>query len=109
MPQLSDLQGPRRISTMMTSYQIFLAALLLTLGCLQFRLWVGQGSFAHVNDLRTEVVLRKAENEARRQRNEVLKAEILDLKNRLSAVEEIARGELGLIRKGETFFLLVED
>ena len=94
---------------MMTSYHIFLGALLLTLSGLQYRLWVGQGSFAHVNDLRAEVELRATENEVRHQRNDILKAEIFDLKQGLSAVEEIARSELGLIRKGETFFLLVED
>ena len=94
---------------MMTSYHIFLGALLLTLSGLQYRLWVGQGSFAHVNDLRAEVELRATENEVRHQRNDILKAEIFDLKQGLSAVEDIARSELGLIRKGETFFLLVED
>tara|TARA_B100000700_G_C14471691_1_gene590951 strand:- start:121 stop:405 length:285 start_codon:yes stop_codon:yes gene_type:complete len=94
---------------MMNSYHIFLTVLLLTLVCLQFRLWIGESSFAHVNDLRSEIELRTAENEVRRQRNYVLKTEILDLKHHLSAVEEISRSELGLIRKGETFFLLVED
>ena len=94
---------------MMNSYHIFLTVLLLTLVCLQFRLWIGESSFAHVNDLRSEIELRTAENEMRRQRNDVLKTEILDLKHHLSAVEEISRSELGLIRKGETFFLLVED
>ena len=94
---------------MMNSYHIFLTVLLLTLVCLQFRLWIGQSSFAHVNDLRSEIELRTVENEVRRQRNDVLKTEILDLKHHLSAVEEISRSELGLIRKGETFFLLVED
>ena len=94
---------------MMKSYHIFLATLLLILGGLQYRLWVGQGSFAHVNDLRSQVELRALENEVRRQRNDILKAEIFDLKEGLSVVEEIARSELGLIKKGETFFLLVED
>ena len=94
---------------MMKSYHIFLAALLLILGGLQYRLWVGQGSFAHVNDLRSEIESRASENEVRRQRNDILKAEIFDLKEGLSVVEEIARSELGLIRRGETFFLLVED
>ena len=82
---------------------------MLTLSGLQYRLWVGQGSFAHVNDLLSKVELRSAENEVRRQRNDILKAEILDLKEGLAAVEDIARSELGLIKKGETFFLLVED
>jgi cell division protein FtsB len=53
--------------------------------------------------------LRSAENDSRRGRNAVLKAEILDLKQGLEAVEDIARSELGLIKKGEIFFLLVED
>ena len=94
---------------MITPFRIFLAALLLTFSGLQYRLWVGQGSFAHVNDLSSKVELRSAENEVRRQRNDILKAEILDLKEGLAAVEDLARSELGLIKKGETFFLLVED
>ena len=94
---------------MMRSYHIFFAALLLILGGLHYRLWVGEGSFAHVNDLRSKVESRASENEARRRRNDILKAEIFDLKEGLSTVEEIARSELGLIKRGETFFLLIED
>ena len=94
---------------MITAYRIFLVTLLLIFTGLQYRLWIGQGSFAHVNDLRAVVEQRTAENEVRLQRNDILKAEILDLKQGLAAVEDIARSELGLIKKGETFFLLVED
>jgi len=94
---------------MKTPYRIFIVTLLLVIGGLQYRLWVGQGSFAHVSGLRTKVELRTAENERKRQRNAILKAEIRDLKQGLDAVEDIARSELGLIKKGETFFLLVED
>lgn len=94
---------------MITAYRIFLVTLLLIFTGLQYRLWIGQGSFAHVNDLRAVVGQRTAANEVRRQRNDILKAEILDLKQGLAAVEDIARSELGLIKKGETFFLLVED
>ena len=94
---------------MITAYRIFPVTLLLIFTGLQYRLWIGQGSFAHVNDLRAVVEQRTAENEVRRQRNDILKAEILDLKQGLAAVEDIARSELGLIKKGETFFLLVED
>ena len=83
--------------------------LLLVISGLQARLWTGQGSFAHVHRLDEKVSLRSAENESRRGRNAVLKAEILDLKQGLEAVEDIARSELGLIKKGEIFFLLVED
>ncbi|MBO6596193.1 MAG: septum formation initiator family protein [Pseudomonadales bacterium] len=93
----------------MTPFRVFVVVLLLAICSLQVRLWTGQGSFAHVSGLSAQVKQRTAENEARRQRNAVLKAEIKDLKQGLDAVEDIARSELGLIKKGETFFLLVED
>jgi cell division protein FtsB len=94
---------------MMTPFRVFIVVLLLAIVGLQVRLWTGQGSFAHVNGLEKEVDRWVAENDSRRQRNAILKAEIKDLKQGLEAVEDIARSELGLIKKGETFFLLVED
>ena len=94
---------------MITPFRIFVVVLLVVISGLQTRLWSGQGSFAHVQRLEEKVSLRSAENDSRRGRNAVLKAEILDLKQGLEAVEDIARSELGLIKKGEIFFLLVED
>ena len=94
---------------MITPFRIFVVVLLVVIAGLQTRLWTGQGSFAHVNGLEEKVSLRSAENDSRRGRNDVLKAEIVDLKQGLEAVEDIARSELGMIKKGETFFLIVED
>ena len=94
---------------MITPFRLFVVVLLLAIAGLQGRLWTGQGSFAHINGLGEKVSLRLAENESRRGRNAVLKAETLDLKQGLEAVEDIARSELGLIKEGEIFFLLVED
>tara|TARA_B110000503_G_scaffold117647_1_gene177851 strand:+ start:40 stop:324 length:285 start_codon:yes stop_codon:yes gene_type:complete len=94
---------------MITPFHIFVFLLLLAIAGLQARLWTGQGSFAQVSSLGERVSLRSGENDGHRGRNAVLKAEILDLKQGLEAVEDIARSELGLIKKGEIFFLLVED
>ena len=94
---------------MITPFRILVVLLLLVISGLQTRLWTGQGSFADVHRLEKKVSLSSAENDSRRGRNAVLKAEILDLKQGLEAVEDIARSELGLIKKGEVFFLLVED
>lgn len=93
----------------MTPFRVFAVVMLLGIIGLQVRLWTGQGSFAHVNGLGAKVKQRTAENESKLQRNAVLKAEIRDLRQGLDAVEDIARSELGLIKKGETFFLLVEE
>ena len=94
---------------MITPFRIFVVLLLLVISGLQTRHWTGQGSFSDVHRLEKEVLLRSAENDCRRGRNAVLKAEIVDLKQGLEAVEDIARSELGMIKKGETFFLIVED
>ena len=82
--------------------------LLLALG-LQTRLWMGEGSLAHVDALSSQVDRARAENNRKQLRNEILRAEIIDLRNGLDAIEEKARSELGLIKEGETFFLLVEE
>ena len=94
---------------MITLFRLFVFLMLLLIAGLQMRLWVGQGSLAHVNSLQKEVNVQMAANERKRQRNAVLQAEIKDLKQGLDAVEDIVRSELGLIKEGETFFLLPED
>ena len=87
---------------------ILLVLLLMTVG-LQSRLWIGESSLAHVDGLSSQVDLQAAENNRKRLRNEILKAEIMDLRKGLDAIEEKARSELGLVKEGETFFLLVEE
>lgn len=42
------------------------------------------------------------------ERNDVLAAEVEDLKSGYDAIEERARMELGMIRQGETFFQVIE-
>ena len=50
-----------------------------------------------------------AEIEQKEQRNKILRAEIMDLRDGLDAVEEKARSEFGLLKEGETFYLLVDE
>lgn len=92
----------------MTIRRGVLAVLLMLLVGLQYRLWVGESSFAHVDGLDREAVQLRAGNEAKKRRNEVLKAEIVELKNGLEAIEEKARTEWGLIMPDETFYMVVE-
>ena len=47
-------------------------------------------------------------NERLEHRNNLLEAEVDDLKQGMAAIEERARSELGMIREGETYYLLLE-
>ena len=79
------------------------------LALVQFRLWVGDESLAEVWRLRQSIERQSAENALLKGRNQRLEAEVRDLKVGLEAVEERARFELGMIRRDEIYFQIVED
>lgn len=86
-----------------------LVILLFILVLLQVRLWIGPGSIADIVRLENEIAEQGEENAQLQARNSGLMDEVSDLRNGLDSIEERARSELGLIRKGETFFLIVEN
>jgi cell division protein FtsB len=86
-----------------------LLILLLLCVALQVKLWAGQGGRADVERLRERVAQQKAENAALTQRNDALAADVEDLKTGTDAIEERARGELGMIKPGEVFYQVVEE
>jgi cell division protein FtsB len=86
-----------------------LVVLLLLFGLLQHRLWFGDGSLREVWQLQERIAAQQAENALLKARNERLAARVRDLKQGLDTVEGIARRELGMIRKDETFYQLLED
>ena len=85
---------------------IWLLALVFLL--LQYRLWVGEGSLAEVSNLKREIAEQHEELAALQERNRALQAEVDDLKRGLEAVEERARSELGMLKKGEVFYQVIE-
>lgn len=82
--------------------------LVVLVGFLQYRLWVGEGSLAEVHSLQREIAAQEAELERLSARNRELQAEVDDLRNGVDALEERARGELGMIKPGETFLQVIE-
>ena len=79
---------------------------LALLALLQYRLWVGEGSLAHVSQLKQDIASQQGENEKLLERNRVLTAEVIELKQGLETIEERARHELGMVKEGETLFQL---
>lgn len=75
---------------------------------LQCRLWIGEGSLANLVHLQSEIEKQSAENARLQERNRLLTAEVHALKNNSDAIEERARTDLGMIKKGETFFMVLQ-
>jgi len=63
---------------------------------------------AELRQLEAQLAVQQQENQALRLRNDMLESEVLDLKNGLEAVEERARADLGMTRKDETFYMIIE-
>ncbi len=87
---------------------LLLIVLLVMLAGLQYRLWVGDGGVAQVAQLKLQIKEQKAENERLLERNRVMDAEVMELKKGMETVEERARYELGMVKEGETLYLLAQ-
>jgi cell division protein FtsB len=84
------------------------AGLVVILVLLQYKLWVGNGSFSDVYQLNRTISAQEKENAAFKERNLALEAEVNDLSHGMDAIEERARSELGMIKKNETFFRVID-
>lgn len=89
--------------------KIIIAILIVVLLILQYKLWFGDGNMREVWALQQAIEEQKRENDRLRERNAALEAEVQDLKQGLEAIEERARNELGMIKKDETFFQVIEE
>jgi len=83
------------------------AALLAVVLMLQYRLWLSADGVREVSRLSDAVQTQKSENDELTERNKQLIAEVADLKAGMSAIEERARSELGMIGRNETFYQVV--
>ena len=76
---------------------------------LQYRLLFGHSGLPSVLRLHRAIKIQLIDNTILEKRNQILAAEVQDLKNGLDALEERARSKLGMIIQGETFFQIIED
>ncbi|PMG27007.1 cell division protein FtsB [Shewanella sp. 10N.286.52.C2] len=84
-----------------------LLLLLILVGLLQYRLWLGENNLSQYMNLKKQIASQQASNDKLIARNQILKAEIIDLKRGTEAIEERARNELGMVKEGETFYRVV--
>jgi len=85
----------------------FVLAILLLL--LQYQLWLGNGGLLRSWQMEERLAQQKADNTKLEERNKALEAEVRDLKHGIEAIEERARADLGMVKKDETFYQVVEE
>ncbi len=89
-------------------YRIAFIGLCLIFAGLQYRLWIADGGYSEIHRLQNEISEVREQNQTFATRNNNLEAEISDLKEGSAAMEGRARADLGMVRKDEDFYLVVE-
>jgi cell division protein FtsB len=84
---------------------IFLVAVLVLL---QIRLWFGEGSISNKTALDKQWESQRQINEEHKLRNRLIAQEVESFKTNLDSLEEKARKDLGMIKDGEVFYLVID-
>lgn len=88
----------------MKTLSVVLVALI---ALIQYPLWLGKGSWFRVWEVDQQIKSQRDKNAKLQTRNNILDAEVRDLKQGLDAIEERARSEMGMIKQDEIFFQLL--
>ena len=74
----------------------------------QLQAWYGKGSMEEIDELKIQIAELDSKLKSMRIANDILSANILDLKYGSEAAEEVARDQLGLIKEGEVFYFVAK-
>ncbi len=88
--------------------RFFIIILVVFFLMIQFDIWFKDDGFYRVKELEQMIGSQVEENERLKLRNEQLEREIEELKSGTESIEEKARTDLGMIKEGEEFYLIVE-
>ena len=89
--------------------KLVLAVFVVMLILLQYALWGGKQNVIDLYRLNRQVDDVRNENYEFQSRNDQLHEDVIDIKSRLSAIESLARFDLGLIKPGETYYQIVRS
>lgn len=86
-----------------------LVALLSALAIfLQYEIWSVNGGISQVWKLKHAIIIVEEQNKELQQKNTILAADVEDLKHGDESIEEHARMDLGMIKKNEIFYQIVD-
>lgn len=82
--------------------------LLILLASVQYHLWFGKNSLSDYSSVSKRVEQQLLDNSDLEKRNQVIEVKITDLRSGLVGIEAVARNELGMIKKGEIFYRMIQ-
>jgi cell division protein FtsB len=88
--------------------RVIFGCLVVAFLVLQYKLWFDKGSVPRAHTLEKELADLKSKNEESKRANAVLDADVKDLEKAGEAIEERARNELGMVKKGEVLIQVKE-
>ena len=88
--------------------RFFIIILIVFFLIIQFDIWFKDDGFYRVKELEQMIGNQVEENKRLKLRNKQLEREIEELKSGTESIEEKARTDLGMIKEGEEFYLIVE-
>ena len=89
--------------------RVFILILLGVLALFQYDFWFGKNGYLDQQNTIQEIAQRKLENQKLSQRNQIIAAEIKDLKEGVEAIEERARSRHEMVKPNEVFYHIVKE
>jgi cell division protein FtsB len=89
--------------------RVLIVVLAVMVALLQYRAWFGEVGYFAAQELADEVDEQRRRGAELARRNELLTAEVVALKTGIDALEARARKDLGMVKRGETFYLIPDD
>jgi cell division protein FtsB len=105
---LTSIRANAENNTSMLGRIIFAVLVVLFL-IMQYKLWFDKGSVPRAHVLEQELQELKAKNDDAKRKNAILDADVKDLEKAGEAIEERARSELGMVKKGEILIQVKEQ
>ena len=87
--------------------RLIVIALVFLFVLLQYEFWFAKGSVLSAWKLKDHISTQQLSNDKLNQRDLALRADITDLKSGNKAVAERARMELGMVKRGESFYQVI--
>ncbi|EIJ69176.1 cell division protein FtsB [Pasteurella bettyae] len=89
--------------------RLLILTLTVVLLLFQYDFWFGKNGYLDYKETASEIAVHKEENTKLSQRNQVVAAEIKDLREGVDAIQERARLQYELVKPNETFYRISKE